>query len=315
MSIILQPAGNKDGRAHYQDTVSNSIKISSVAHLLRAYELNSLKKIYPNGEFKCWGITPTKINKGKWDKINVGDVTLFSKTGGVFATAITTLKTHNQALALHLWNTNREGHTWEYMYFVDEVTHRDIPYKVLNPMLGYKPKFIIQGFNIITGNNSDRVLDELNLLSSTFLPQVSREDAELAILNLETTEKTVSSNARLEQSWLRSQLFSNNTVFNCACCKKSLNVDLLVTAHIKPRKFCSLEEKLDRKIVFPLCKLGCDELFEKRILNVVDGKFLFKDNPKLTEDLRAHAQKFNGQVCQYYNKYTEKYFKYHANIV
>ena len=315
MSIILQPAGNKDGRLHYLDTVSNSISISSVNHLLRTDELDSLNKIYPSGEFRCWGITPTKINKGKWDKINVGDVTLFSKKGGVFATAITTLKSHNQALALHLWKTNREGSTWEFMYFVDEVTYRDIPYVELNPMLGYKPKFIIQGFNIITGNNSDSVLEELNLLSSTYLPPVSRENVELAILNLETTERTVSSNARLEQSWLRSQLFSNNTIFNCACCKKRLNVDLLITAHIKPRKDCSLQERLDRKIVFPLCKLGCDELFEKRILIVVDGKFLFKDSPKLTKDLREYSQTLDGQVCDYYDKETEKYFKYHASRV
>jgi very-short-patch-repair endonuclease len=313
MSIILQPAGNKDGREHYLDTVSKSVSISSVAHLLGNEELDSLKKIYPSGEFRCWGVTPSKVNKGKWDKINVGDVTLFSKKGGVFATAITTFKSHNQALALHLWKTNSEGNTWEYMYFVDDVSHKEIPYQVLNALLGYKPNFIIQGFNIITGTVSDSVLSELNLLSSTFLPPVTREDAESAILNLEATERIVSSNARLEQSWLRRQLFSNNTIFDCACCKKRLNVDLLVTAHIKPRKDCSREEKLESKIVFPLCKLGCDELFEKGVLVVVDGKFQFNDSQRLTKDVKEHALKLDGQVCDYYDKDTEKYFKHHAS--
>lgn len=314
MSILLQPAGNKDGREHYLDTVSKSILISSVSELLRKEEEEALTRIYPSGEFKCWGVTPTKINKGKWDRINVGDVTLFSKTGGVFATAITTFKSHNRELAYHLWKTNSQGETWEYMYFVDEVTHRTIPYSVLNPKLGYKPKFIIQGFNIITGQDSERILSELNLLSDTYLPQVSREEAESAVLKLETTERSVTSNARMEQSWLRSQLFGSNTVFQCACCKKRLNVDLLVTAHIKPRKDCSLHERLDRKIVFPLCKFGCDELYEKRIIIVESGEFKFVESPRLTEDVREHAKSLNGQKCDYFDAETQKYFMEHASL-
>ena len=146
------------------------------------------------------------------------------------------------------------------------------------------------------------------------MPHVSREEAESAVLKLETTERSVTSNARLEQSWLRSQLFGSNTVFQCACCKKRLNVDLLVTAHIKPRKDCSLHERLDRKIVFPLCKFGCDELYEKRIIIVESGDFKFVESPRLTEDVREHAKSLNSQKCDYFDAETQKYFMEHASL-
>jgi hypothetical protein len=311
MSIILQPAGNKDGREHYLDTVQKSISIESVKSFLSVNEIQILSQIYPQGEFKCWGVTPSKINVGKWQRMRIGDVTLFSKTGGVFAKATTALKFHNKELAKHLWKTNSKGETWEYLYFVDEVRYCNIPYSQLNPILGYKPNYIIQGFNIIEGDKAEAALDKLGFLSETYLPEVSLEAAKEASLELSKTEKEVSSFIRLEQGWLRSQLFGNNTFYKCACCKRVLNVDMIVTAHIKPRKHCSHSERIDKKVVFPLCKFGCDELFEKRFLIVEGGRFVFNEHRHIAEDVKEVVTALEGEICEYYDHKTKEYFEFH----
>jgi len=51
---------------------------------------------------------------------------------------------------------------------------------------------------------------------------------------------------------------------SCSLCGQLLPVELLVAAHIKPRSECSRRERLDfENIVFGVCVLGCDALYEK----------------------------------------------------
>ena len=97
----------------------------------------------------------------------------------------------------------------------------------------------------------------------------------------------------------------------CACCNRELPISLLVTAHIKKRAFCSLNEKLDKNIVIPMCKFGCDEIFEKGYISVKDGKFIELDKTPSTSHLKSYIQKVNGNICNYYNGSTLPYFIWH----
>ena len=64
-----------------------------------------------------------------------------------------------------------------------------------------------------------------------------------------------------------------NLPFNTCCIyNKKYPVSFLVAAHIKKRAECTLDEKKDfLNIVAPMCKMGCDELYEKGYIGVVDG--------------------------------------------
>ena len=120
-NIILQPSSNKDAREHYVDTIQNPVSLKSIENFLDAKTKNQLNDIYPSGDCLIWGVTPGGNNITKWNKIKVGDVTLFSKLGSIYASGVTTFKLHNKALAAHLWNFNKKGQTWEYIYFLDEI--------------------------------------------------------------------------------------------------------------------------------------------------------------------------------------------------
>ncbi len=78
--------------------------------------------------------------------------------------------------------------------------------------------------------------------------------------------------ARLEQNAARALLLQNRQTAKCAFCGRDVPASLLVAAHIKPRASCSTSEKrqIDLNIV-GLCKLGCDDLFERGYVEVFDG--------------------------------------------
>ena len=55
-----------------------------------------------------------------------------------------------------------------------------------------------------------------------------------------------------------------------------LPAELLVAAHIKPRNLCTEIERLDAHVATLMCVLGCDALFERGYLRVMDSGKLYR---------------------------------------
>lgn len=87
----------------------------------------------------------------------------------------------------------------------------------------------------------------------------------------EGTDTDSTSTSRKEQRLLRSWLFENKESETCAICSNIFSVNSLVAAHKKPRSICSFNERVDPHIVMPLCKYGCDYLYECCHVIIVDG--------------------------------------------
>ena len=138
-SLILQPSGNQFGREHYVDTIENPVPLTRCESLLSKSAFQELQNAHPSGSAALWGVTPgsNNVNRNKWEKIQVGDLALFSRDGGIKATAIVTAKFHSPRLAVDLWDRNADGDTWEYMYALDEIRTVEIPYSEFNAIVGY----------------------------------------------------------------------------------------------------------------------------------------------------------------------------------
>ena len=309
--MILQPAGNADAREHYLDTGQVTVSLDAVKHHLTAGQTARINEVYPSGLFRCWGVTPSKTNIGKWERIQTGDVTLFARQGKIFGKATTTMKFHNRALAQELWKTNKEGDTWEYMYFLDEVEKLDVPYLEFNKIIGYEPNYVIQGFNVLRYDKARKVLDALGLWSDTFYPDASEEEFIEAVLQLDETDAKTQSKVRLEQGFLRRHLFGSKVTDQCSCCGDTFPVSMLVTAHIKPRKHCSHDEKLDKNVVIPMCKFGCDELFEKGFIVVKKRKVQKGRIFEATPAVEAKISLLSGRELIGGNLGNEDYFEWH----
>lgn len=312
--IILQPSGNKDAREHYVDTIENPVKIDRLSQFVSGGELDILKNIYSNGAY-TWGVTPGKnlSNHKKWLRIEKGDTALFSKEGHIFASGTVTYKIHNKDLALDLWKTDAKGATWEYIFFLDEIKQLHIPYIDFNRAIGYADNFVIQGFNILDEEKSMRLFNAFDLQSNTHLPDVDEEDYQTASIELDELNKKVETNVRLEQGYLRKKVFNYKTISNCSICDKSLNIEFLVCAHIKKRSKCDDDEKRNIHNVTPMCKFGCDELFERGYIVVENGviKTLKNNN---TDFINSYLEKLNGKSCSIFNEHNEPFFNWHKDF-
>ena len=118
--------------------------------------------------------------------------------------------------------------------------------------------------------------------------------------------------ARREQSALRDHLLDGYGQATCALCGRRLPAELLVAAHILPRRFLDEAQRKDLSHVAMLaCVLGCDELFERGYL-VVDDAGIVRDltAPGLA-DVSAVTSKIAGRQCAAFSKRTASTFASH----
>jgi len=315
--VILQPSGNKDAREHYENTIQRPVPFDLLNRHLSDNHLRILESYYSDKQVPTWGVTPGKnnVNHRKWWKVQVGDVTLFSSNGYIFASGVVTHKLHHKELAAELWGYDSTGQTWEYIYFLDEIKLHSIRYKEFNKAAGYDENYVIQGFNVLKEELSERILTWFDLESQIYFPEITEEEYREEVLHLEVNDELDikhSGKRRKEQSFLRRQLFQNKKIGTCGICGKKYPVDLLVAAHIKKRSKCTNEEKLDYKnIVMPMCKFGCDDLFEKGYVIVREGRVQRNPNRLYTPDLLDKVSQIETRVCLNWNNNTRKYFEWH----
>lgn len=117
---------------------------------------------------------------------------------------------------------------------------------------------------------------------------------------------------RVEQSYLRHILFGQSGHAGCSLCGRVLPVGLLVAAHIKPRSECSRRERLDVKnIVFGVCLLGCDALYERGLVGVRErGRILVSAAPT-SRAVTAALRGLRGRSCDAWNLACAGYFRWH----
>jgi hypothetical protein len=277
--VILQPAGNEGARQHYVDTIENPIKLSTIKNLLTQTQEQELSVAFPSGFAQFWGLTPgsSGVNIKKWEKIQQGDIVLFSRDKMIFSSGTVVNKFQNHELARHLWDMDENNQTWEYMYSVDEIKPVNISKIEFNKIVGYKENNQIQGVVVMDLEKSQKVLDELGLWSERHLLTEESELLEEAFKEIDgELQKKVETWQRAEQGHARDRLLKGRQIAECLLCGRSTSKDFLVAGHIKRRAACTDEEKRDLdNVVMLCCKFGCDEMYERGFLGVEkDGKIL-----------------------------------------
>ncbi|MBT3993096.1 MAG: hypothetical protein HOF02_03490 [Gammaproteobacteria bacterium] len=178
-----------------------------------------------------------------------------------------------------------------------------------------------QDFNIIIELLENATLENDDILiTSLFETGKSRdkyfeEHYHLRLSELENTDGSVNqTQSRKEQGILRAILFKYSKETKCAVCHKKLPTELMVAAHIKPRSKCSTSEKKNPYVVMPVCKIGCDDFFEKGFL-IIDsvGEICINTKINYSADLKAILSVYEGKHCTHFNENTEKFFEYRRN--
>jgi hypothetical protein len=316
--IILQPYRDALAYEHFQETVATKVKLSSINRFLTAAQRKTLASIYPDGMCNVWGVEPKKkdLNVRKWERIRPGDIVFFARNKRIHYSGIVTLTIRNKEAAFRLWKDNRKTppSTWECMYFLADINPLDIAVQDFNEIKGNKLTANIQGFTVLYEDESRFILQQLgidDIESSTKEMPASEAEAEKALKNLPETNRITSAIARKEHNLLTSLLHGKRVNNECAICHKTFPTSLLNTAHIKKRANCTHEERVNRYIVMPLCTLGCDELYERGYISIVNGKIVALRKKPLTEAVRKYIAGIEGNDCSYYNETTKGFFDWH----
>lgn len=121
-----------------------------------------------------------------------------------------------------------------------------------------------------------------------------------------------SASGRVEQSYLRHVLFRDANEATCSLCGRRLPVSLLIAAHIKPRSECSRRERLDAtNIVFGICVLGCDALYECGLIAVSDGGQICIAPTIESLTLEKVLGRYARRKCSAWSETTAEYFGWH----
>lgn len=148
-----------------------------------------------------------------------------------------------------------------------------------------------------------------------FKTSIENENRILRDLLDEELDIVITVKGRAEQGFLRNHLFNGKKNAKCGICGKEYPVNLFVAAHIKKRAFCSKEERLDYKnIVIPMCKFGCDDLYEKGYITVDNALITQLKKYEMTPDVQLYLDEVSGRECGYWSVNTKKYFDWHKSF-
>ena len=330
--VVLQPAGSNESHKHYVDTMSNPVPISQISQFLTEEDEKILKK-ESGDHVRVWGVTKGKnsVNEKKWKKITHGDVCFFSGNRKFISKGVVFHKVHNFLLSKHLWKTKENGETWEFVYFIKDFQDIDIACSSAYPVIykenhednlrnlkpGKKPTYQtwrVQGFNVLDEIKSERFLSWLNQEDEIDLSEEDYE--EMVSPYYDKTDEEYVARRRKEQAFLRKKLFNKKDRQKCAICNQVFHKDFLICAHIKKRKDCSKEERMNFSNIAPMCKFGCDELFERGYISVLKKYVFSKTNDSnCTPTVLRYLNDVKGNLCEYYSQESKDFFRWHYREV
>lgn len=286
--VIVQPAGNPEGRRNYAKTVENPIPLTTTQQHLAASDQAQLQKFHPSGAVPVWGTTSGERGQmeSRWNKISSGDTILFTGKNRVFKVARITHKFRSQSLADALWErkttANGSRAPWEFMYSFNQPIDADISYDALRVTLNGLP-LPTREFSVLSPQQSDPILTYLEAGDAEPPPQPSTVATQTIIKEFEAMESEYVGKRRAEQQYLRQYLLPG-VAGACLLCGRTFSRDFLVAAHIKKRSLCTPDEKADIPAVAMLaCKFGCDELFERGMV-VVTSHGVVNTTKRLTDE-------------------------------
>lgn len=312
-SVALQPAANDEAQENLKYTIYNGFPTEELRPYIPNEQYKRIKETH--GDFvKGWGVQAGVVKQ--FEKLMPGDTSLFAAEGKVFISGIVTEKVVSDELAKKLWpNSTEKPFSW--IYLLKDIRNQDIAVEELNKVVGYKPNNRVQGFVVLDKAKSEKVLTVFDLENIVHQPLINQEafEKELEWMEGDSLDKNRNSMGRLEQAFLRKQLFGNKSTAKCSCCHKVYPVQLMVCGHLKKRSYATMEEKRNPHIVGAFC-VECDKYWELGLISVNEnGEIIHKEKDEsalpLTTSLVQKLDELAGNKFTHWNDYTTVFLTWH----
>lgn len=317
--IAFQSAADPDSGANLEKTLLNPVVLSELRSIRGTGVAEELATIYPGDMARVGGVKLGKDGeqKGEWEKLQRGDVVLFMRDGMVFLSGIVTYLVKDPDLARELWGEDDRGHVPECIYFVDEVKDQFIPARTVNRLVGLDENYEWPGFEVYLEDVAAPVVHGYQLESSVYFPIVSEDEYKQVVQEIDRSSPLDTEGRgrlRKEDGFLRDYHFRGKVVEECGICGNKYPTQFLIAAHIKDRWHCTTEDRLDyENIAMPMCKLGCEELYRRNYVTVIDERVAVTRARVDSNDLKAILVRLQGRVCPWF-KGSRKYFDWHTRM-
>lgn len=159
-NLYVLTASNPQAYQHYIDTIEEGFLLEDIREFLTDTEYEKLKVIYSDRKVRAWGATPGPQNIRNWEKLKEDDRVLIYRIKNFEYFSTVTYKLNNKKLAEKLWKINNEGQTWEYVYFLDNLTEISVPINIFNDILEYQSSFTPYGFYPISEDKVDYLINK-----------------------------------------------------------------------------------------------------------------------------------------------------------
>ena len=165
--IFFVMAGGGHGTdRHYHDTIKNRREVAEFEKFLNKEEVEKLLQYSRGRPYATWGAVPGSSNIRNWQVMEEGDYVMVYRQGKIILVAEIAMKTRNADLARYFWQEDKDGRTWEYIYFMINDAPFSVPITKLNKYLGYESNYHPQGFMAIQQDKVDKLLSEYGDLIS-----------------------------------------------------------------------------------------------------------------------------------------------------
>ena len=194
--ILLQPCSGKESMKRFEDTISEGINLKDLEGRLDQKTFNLLKE-KSGSTVRVWGLikSDSGTNSSKWNRLMAGDVVLFYKNHCIFYKTEVIAKIINSKLSKKWWGEDKNGNTWELIYFIKEGASIDVEWKP--ELIGYKPTFIVQGATFFESGSR-----EANSLLDFYLREEEWEYDDDSAIRGETTTTLESKEGRKKQTYI-----------------------------------------------------------------------------------------------------------------
>lgn len=156
--FFVMAGGGHETDRHYYDTIKNRRDISEFSKYLEEDEIKRLSSYAHGLPYAIWGAVPGSSNIRNWETMEEGDYVMVYREGKIILAAEIAMKVRNADLARYFWQTDKDGKTWEYIYFMINDVCFDLPISKLNKYLDYEENYHPQGFMSIKQEKADALL-------------------------------------------------------------------------------------------------------------------------------------------------------------
>jgi len=156
--FFVMAGGSHETNIHYHDTIKNRRSVEEFGKFLENKEVAKLTTYAHGRPYAVWGAVAGPSNIRNWETMEEGDYVMVYREGRIILAAEIAMKVRNANLARYFWREDRDGKTWEYIYFMVNDVAFDLDISKLNKYLGYEENYHPQGFMAIKQEKVNQLL-------------------------------------------------------------------------------------------------------------------------------------------------------------